>query len=81
MQGPLAPAEVQGQSPWPAEPGGEAPHRGLIHGAAATGSQWRRVECMAGLRGCAVHVAHGHHLRAAGVRAGAGVSLGRLVRP
>ena len=37
----------------------------------------QRAERLARLRGRAVHAADGHHLRAAGVRAGAGVPVGR----
>ena len=49
-----------------------------LHGL--TPPRRQRAGCLAGLRGRAVHAADGHHLRAAGVRAGAGLSVGRAVR-
>ena len=51
----------------------------VAHAYAAPRRQ--RAGRLARLRGRAVHAAHGHHLRAAGVRAGPGVPVGGAVRP
>ena len=47
----------------------------------ARAARRQRAVRLARLRGRAVHAADGHHLRAAGVRAGAGLPVGGAVRP